>query len=230
MGFPDAFALVEDVPGWLTEEQARVLHSAAAAVGPGGRIVEIGSHHGRSTIILACGAPGAGVTAVDPFPDDWRYGAAGTELRLRHNLARAGVDGRVDLRVATSADVRRGWTGPVHLLYIDGKHDYWTVGDDLRWALAVPAGGRVLVHDAFSSLGVTLALLRHGLPSTRLRYLGRAGSLASFEVGRPTVRDRARILAELPWWMRNLVVKVLLRARLRRLARLLGHDDPDDPY
>ena len=230
MGFPDAFALVDDVQGWLTADQARVLHEAAAAVPPGGRIVEIGSHHGRSTIILACGAPAARVTAVDPFPDDWRYGAAGTEARFRDNLARAGVADRVDLRVATSAEVRLGWTGAVDLLYVDGKHDYWTVGDDLEWAAALPPGGRLLVHDAFSSLGVTLALLRHVLPSGRLRYTGRTGSLAGFEVAGPTLADRARILAELPWWARNLVVKVLLRARLRPLARLLGHADTDDPY
>jgi hypothetical protein len=38
------------------------------------------------------------------------------------------------------------------------------------------------------------------------------------------------MLAELPWWLRNLVVKVLLRLRLRPLARVLGHADTADPY
>lgn len=230
MGFREAFALAADVPGWLTEDQARVLYDAAAAVPAGGRIVEIGSHHGRSTILLASGARGVTVTAVDPFPDDWRYGGPDTQAHFRANTARAGVTGAVELRVATSADYRTRWQGPVNLVYIDGKHDYWTVRDDLRWAAAVPEGGTVLVHDAFSSLGVTLALLRDVLPSTRLRYVGRTGSLARLEVGAPRGTDRARMLGELPWWLRNLVVKVLLRLRLRPLARVLGHDDAADPY
>ena len=230
MGFRDAFALAADVPGWLTEAQARVLFDAAADVRPGGRIVEIGSHHGRSTILLASGARGATVTAVDPFPGDWRYGGPDTEARFRANTARAGVAGRIDLRVASSADARAAWTGPVDLVYIDGKHDYWTVRDDLAWVVAVPEGGTVLVHDAFSSLGVTLALLRDVLPSRRLRYAGRTGSLARLEVALPRPADRLRILGELPWWGRNLLVKVLLRLRWRRPARLLGHDDTADPY
>jgi hypothetical protein len=172
------------------------------------------------------------VVAVDPFPEEWRYGAAGTEQRLRANLAAAGVADRVDLRVTTSAAARAGWPAddPVDLLYVDGKHDYWTVRDDLRWARLVPDGGTVFVHDAFSSLGVTLALLRDLLPARRLRYAGRTGSLARLEVRPPSVRDRARVLAELPWWARNLVVKVLLRLRLGAAARLLGHHGADDPY
>ena len=124
-------------------------------------MVEVGSHHGRSAVVLASGLPeGARLVAVDPFPDDWRYGAAGTEQRFRANLERVGVTGRVDLRVAGSRDVRRTWQGRLDLVYIDGKHDYWTVRDDLRWAGLVEPGGWVLVHDAFSSLGVTTALLR----------------------------------------------------------------------
>ena len=41
---------------------------------------------------------------------------------------------------------------------------------------------------------------------------------------------RLRILAELPWWIRNVFLKVLLRLRLRPVARLFGHYSPYDPY
>jgi hypothetical protein len=71
------------------------------------------------------------------------------------------------------------------------------------------------------------------LPSRRLRYLDRIGSLARFEVAAasPVSRaDRLRILAELPWWLRNVGIKVLLRLRLYPLARLAGHSDRADPY
>jgi hypothetical protein len=86
------------------------------------------------------------------------------------------------------------------------------------------------VHDAFSSVGVTLALLVHALPARDLTYVGRTGSLATFVKRRPTVRDRLRMVAQLPWWARNLVVKILLRLRLRCLAGLLGHRGEYDPY
>ncbi len=77
---------------------------------------------------------------------------------------------------------------------------------------------------------MTLALLRDAATTRRHRYVGRTGSLARFEVGPPSARDRLRVAAELPWFARNLVVKVLLRLRLRPVARLLGHRDTADPY
>lgn len=230
-GFGAAFAAAEPIPGWLTRDQARDLYAAATAVPPGGRAVEIGSHHGRSAVVLAAGLPeGARLVAVDPFPDDWRYGAAGTEQEFRAHTERAGVSGAIELRVATSREVREGWAGRLDLVYVDGKHDFWTVRDDLHWAHLVTPGGWVFVHDAFSSLGVTTALLRDLLPSRSLRYVGRTGSLARLQVASPSWADRARLLAQLPWWLRNLVVKVCLRLRLRPLARVLGHRDAADPY
>ncbi len=119
---------------------------------------------------------------------------------------------------------------PAALLYIDGKHDYWTFTDDLKWSAHLRPAGAVLVHDSFSSIGVTLGILAKVLPSSRLRYERRAGSLALFRLARPARSDRGRILAELPWWLRNVGIKVLLRLRLRPLARRFGHDSPYDPY
>lgn len=229
--FDDAYAVADTVPGWLTRDQAAVLHAAAAALEPGATVVEIGSHHGRSAIILAAALPaGARLVAIDPFPDDWRYGAAGTEAACRANLERAGVADRVELRVASSKAELTGWHDPVALAYIDGKHDYWSLRHDLGWGRHVPAGGSVFVHDAFSSLGVTTALLRTLATDDRLVYRGRTGSLARLEIGRPTAGDRLGPWREVPWWLRNLTVKVLLRLRLHPLARLMGHRGTDDPY
>lgn len=229
--FDAVYATVEPLPGWLTREQARCLFDAARGVPPGGTVVEIGSHHGRSTTVLAAAvAPGVRVVAIDPFPADWRYGSTGTEQALRANLAAAGLADRVEVRVSTSRAVRGTWAGPASLVYVDGKHDALSCRDDLRWSDHVPDGGWVLVHDAFSSLGVTAALLWTLPKSRRLRYVDRVGSLARLHVGRPTIADRLRPLRELPWFLRNLVVKLLLRARLPRAAALLGHRDTADPY
>lgn len=229
-GFDARWPLVDAVPGWLTREQARVLHDAVLAAPPDPCVVEIGSHHGRSTLVLAASRPDVRVTAVDPFVTARLFAGPSVRESLEANLASAGVADRVDLRVTTSRAARATWSGVVDVLYVDGKHDVWTVRDDLRWVAHVRPGGAVLVHDAFSSVGVTLGLLLHVLPRRELRFVGRTGSLARFVVGAPTLGDRARMVAGLPWFARNVVVKVLLRLRLGRAARVLGHDDRDDPF
>jgi precorrin-6B methylase 2 len=235
--FPDfetVFRQAREIGGWLTEAQARTLWTEARRVPAGGLIVEIGSHQGRSTVVLAAAAPHARVIAIDPFVGGAMFGGLATRETFRANLERTGLTGRVELRQARSTELRPSWTEPVSFLYIDGKHDYWTLSDDLRWSEFLPEGARVCIHDAYSSIGVTLGLLRHLLPSRRLRYLDRTGSLARFEVAAVSSpvspADRLRILAELPWWLRNVAIKVLLRLRLYPLARLAGHHDRADPY
>ena len=43
MTFAAAWAHAAPVEGWLTEAQGRRLHTAASAVAPAGRVVEIGT-------------------------------------------------------------------------------------------------------------------------------------------------------------------------------------------
>jgi predicted O-methyltransferase YrrM len=230
-GFDAAWAHGEEIPGWLTRDQARLLWDSGLRVPAGGTVLEIGSHQGRSTVVLALAARrvGARVVAVDPFVSGRLFGGPATRLRFQDNVARAEVGDVVELMAQPSTQLRPGWTGRIDLLYVDGKHDYWTVADDLRWADHLPAGAVLLVHDAFSSVGVTLGVLRWVLPSGRIAYTGRVGSLARFAVGSPGLRDRARILAELPWFVRNLAVKIGLRG-LRPVGRLTGRAVPPDPY
>lgn len=225
------WAEVDRIPGWLTRAQAELLQAVVRSVHPGpARVLEVGAHQGRSTCALAGARRDVVVTTIDPFVRTRRYAGPAVRGLLAAHLARLGVEDRVTVLATTSAQARRGWTGEVDVLHVDGKHDYWTVTDDLRWAEHVVAGGAVLVHDAFSSIGVTLALLRHVLPGRTLAYRGRTGSMAHFVVTAPSTADRARMLAELPWWVRNVGVKVLLRLHLRPVARLLGHTGADDPY
>jgi len=227
--FETVFGQAREIGGWLTEAQARTLWEEARRVPADGLVVEIGSHQGRSTVVLAAASP-ARVVAIDPFVGGAMFGGLATRELFQANLERAGLTGQVELRQAKSTQLRPSWTEPIDFLYIDGKHDYWTLSDDLRWSEFLPDGARICIHDAYSSIGVTLGLLRHVLPSRRLRYLDRAGSLARFEIAPVSRADRLRILAELPWWLRNVGVKVLLRLRLYPLARLVGHHDRADPY
>jgi len=230
-GFAEAWRRAEPIEGWLTREQALVLFRAARSVPAGSTVVEIGSHQGRSTVVLASALPTAArLVAVDPFVPDWRYGGRDTCERLLHHLTTAGVRDRVELMATTSREARTTSTGGVALVYVDGKHDYLTVRDDLRWADRVPEGGLVLLHDAFSSFGVTLALLRTLPAARRLAYCGRTGSLARLDVRAPRPLERLAWVRDLPWFTRNLVVKLLLRLGLPPLARLLGHDGSADPF
>lgn len=230
--FEEAWEATAPIKGWLTRDQARMLWDGARSLPHGATLVEIGSHQGRSTLVLAKAVQpnGGHVIAIDPFVDGKLFGGQQTKVIMIDNLTRSSVQDTVELVPDYSTRLRPQWSRPFEFLYIDGKHDYWTVSDDLKWAERLPPDAPVFIHDAFSSIGVTLGILVHVLPSKRLRYVGRAGSLAHFVVRAPGSRDRGRILAEMPWWLRNVFVKVLLRLRLRTLARLLGHDSPYDPY
>lgn len=228
--FDAAFAVVDRIGGWLTRAQAQALHRAVLDLPAGSTVVEVGSHQGRSTITLALARADVRVMAIDPFVDGWKFGGIATRAVFERNLLDAAVADRVTLLTRPSADVRRTWSSPVELVYIDGKHDAWSAAQDLRWRQFLPPHGRIFVHDAFSSIGVTLAVLWRVLPSRQLRYVGRVGSLAEFSRQRPRWRDRWALMAQLPWWVRNVGIKVLLRLRLRPLARLAGHADSWDPY
>jgi len=226
----------------MTDAQARRLWDRAAAVAPGGAILEIGSFRGRSAIVLARAAPeGARVTAVDPHaggdrgpqeiePDralgDSDYAAFHT------NLARAGVAETVRHVRLPSAAALDEVDGELDLLYVDGAHRYGPARDDIaRWGERVRPGGRMLIHDAFSSIGVTLAICRVLLaPGRGWRYAGRSGSLAEYVRDAGGVEHTLRQLAQLPWFARNVAVKLLLVLRLRPLTRLLGHRSGDWPY
>jgi hypothetical protein len=233
--------LPEGVEGWLTEPQARRLRDAAARVPEGGRIVEIGSFHGRSMIVLArAAAPGVELVAVDPHLGSDRgpqeiaadHARGEDDFSVFHaNLARAGVADRVRHVRLLSSDALGEAGGAIDLLYVDGAHRYGPALADVRdWGALVGEGGRMLVHDSFSSIGVTLALLRAVTFARGWRYAGRDGSLAEYVRARNGRGAIAAQLAQLPWFVRNVLVKTLIVARLAPLARVLGHRGSHWPY
>jgi predicted O-methyltransferase YrrM len=224
--------------GWLTDAQASRLQARAAAAGAG-TIVEIGSFRGRSTVVLArAAAPGASVVAIDPHAGSDRgpqeIGADAVRGDADHaaftaNLAAAGVSERVRHVRKMSAHALGDVDGPLAMLYVDGAHRFAPARDDVaRWGARVAPGGVMLVHDSFSSIGVTGALLAECVARGGWRYAGRTGSLAEYErlaaplTGTARARDAARQLAQLPWFGRNVLFKVLVTLRLRPVAHRLG--------
>jgi hypothetical protein len=243
-GFAETLRAVRDVRGWLTDDQARLLYERAAALRSGARVVEIGSYHGRSTIMLAKAAPEAEIIAVDPYPgedeESWRL-HEGTNIGgrdLEHfeaNLENAGERERVQHVRDYSAGALRGFVGEIDLLYIDGAHDLSSaLGDIQGWGALVREGGTMFVHDSFSSVGVTVAQVVALFFGRRFRYVGRSRSLVEYRrdtLSAPQrLRNAARQSAQLPWFVRNVAVKLAMVGKARPVARLLGHSDDVYPY
>jgi hypothetical protein len=224
------------VEGWLTEDQARRLHDRAAGTRPAGAVVEIGSFRGRSTIVLARAA--GAVVAIDPHaggdrgPQEITPDAARGDddhAAFTANLREAGVADRVRHVRRLSGEALGAVDGSLSLLFVDGAHRFGPAREDIvRWGGRVAPGGAMLVHDSFSSIGVTLALLAEVTFGGHWRYRGRTGSLADYERTAAPLRGRARVLnaarqlAQLPWFARNVAIKLLVVAGLRGPAHRLG--------
>ena len=223
----------EGVEGWLTAEQAGVLAAAAAACPADGEIVEIGSFRGLSTIVLAAHAPeSASVVAIDPHAGNDRGpgeisgyadAAASDRVVFERNLVAAGVRHRVRHVPVASADAHAHVGGAIDVLYIDGAHRYAAARADIRdWGGRVADGGTLLIHDAFSSVGVTLAVMRGLLLGRRFRYVGRSRTLVEYRADLPAtglpgaVANVARQLAVLPYFVWNLGLKALLVVLMAR--------------
>jgi predicted O-methyltransferase YrrM len=235
--FESAWGESKSIEGWLTREQGLALFRAAAAAASGTRIVEIGSHHGRSTVLLARAAPpGVSVLAVDPYDDQRWGGGADAYAIFRGNLERAGAAGRVDVFRGTSGQALPQYDKrPIGMLYIDGAHDLESVLIDIDgWEPHAAEGAVVAIHDAFSSTGVTRAILRRHLFSRSFRYLGSVRSLALFRRESLSVAGSAAsafwIACRLTYFARNVAVKVVRRRGWKWPQRALLHTEASDPY
>lgn len=241
----EALVASDGVDGWMSPDQGERLYAAAARCRPGGRIVEIGSFRGRSTIVLASAASlGVEVVAVDPHAGNDRgpqqldgfVDEARTDRRVfEGNLAAAGVADRVRHVAAFSEAAHDQVEDPVDVLYIDGAHRYAPARADIRdWGARVGDGGTLLIHDSFSSIGVTLAIVRELVPGARFRYVGRSRSLTEYRAdldGRAArITSALAQLAQLPWFVRNVGLKLLLSLKVGGLLRRLGRPVPDWPY
>jgi predicted O-methyltransferase YrrM len=245
-GFAAASAAVADVEGWMTPGQARKLWDCASAVRTGGQIVEIGSFRGRSTIVLARAiGPAVRLVAIDPHAGNDRgpqeiegfeeHAAADFDV-FHDNLQQAGVSEKVRHLRKFSSEAMADVPDEIDLLYIDGAHRFRPALDDIRqWSARIAPGGTLLIHDSFSSIGVTGALVAELFFSREFRYLGRSESMTHYRreplVGAQRRRNAARQAAQLPWFARNVAIKGLIVAHLGRLTRpVFGHDPSVWPY
>lgn len=244
--FDEVLASVADVEGWMSPDQARRLYDAARTAAPGQRIVEIGSFRGRSMIVLASAAePGVELIAIDPHagndrgPQEIEGFAAEAEDDhdvFNRNLAEAGVADRVRHVRSFSDAALVDVPGAAQVLYVDGAHRYAPARADIRdWGARVEPGGTMLIHDSFSSVGVTLAILRELVWSDQWRYVGRARSMTEYRRDLPAglaarLANAAKQLAQLPWFAKNLAIKVLLSLKLGGVLQRITGREPEWPY
>jgi SAM-dependent methyltransferase len=227
VGFDATLHDIEHVNGWLTEAQAQRLWARAGELVAPARIVEIGSFQGRSTIVLArAAADGVELVAIDPHAgndrgpqeiDGFEAEAADDNRQFEANLTMAGVRDRVRHVRKFSHEAHVDVDGAIDLLYIDGAHRFGPARDDiLSWGKRVRAGGTMLIHDSFSSIGVTGAIGASLVVSSDWTYVGRSGSLTEYRREAPvsTVSNALKQAAQLPWFAKNVVLKGLIAAKV----------------
>lgn len=151
---------VKNIEGWLSDKEAELLMAitlkACLELPHPGTIVEIGSFHGKSTVIIGevvktlCKE--AKVYAIDSH--EGMVGAVGQVIQnltpslemFVRNIQNAGLSDVVKLINRYSYDVI--WDKPISLLFIDGLHDYLNVSRDF-WHFSdwITQGGYVAFHD-----------------------------------------------------------------------------------
>ncbi len=153
-------AQIGRIEGWLSNREASLLIQTTLKMlthfSERPNIVEIGSYHGKSTVlfgnILNTLAPSAGLYAIDLH--DGRLGDEDQGVAVYPpsydtfigNIERAGLKDLTQVVRARACEV--SWHKPVSLLFIDGLHDYRNVASDFchfeEW---VEPGGFVVFHD-----------------------------------------------------------------------------------
>jgi MMP 1-O-methyltransferase len=138
-----AITRVASIPGWMEPGDADKLYElAAAADGP---ILEIGTYHGKSAVLMALAVKDAGRnTLIFSLEVDKAAIRAATAHAQRHGVA----DAIVFFRATAGAFTRAYPRFQPALCFVDGDHRRQGVEADLA-ALAplVPRGGAMLFHD-----------------------------------------------------------------------------------
>jgi predicted O-methyltransferase YrrM len=160
--------IIDNVKGFLDQEEGRCLYESALEAARMGPCLEIGSYCGKSAVYLgaACKKSNSILFSVDHHrgseeqqpgeeyfdPDlfDPRSGQIDTFREFRKTIAAAGIEDTVVPIVCRSEIAARRWATPLSLVFIDGGHALETVFADYNvWAGHIMAGGYLMIHDIF---------------------------------------------------------------------------------
>lgn len=147
---PPDWRFPEDIAGWLSQTEAKVLGNLAR----GKRVLEIGSYYGRSTVSMAQTAES--LVAVDPFDGRATSDPRSTLPKFMEHLHRYRLLGKVTAHEGRSEDVLPTLTGQFGFAFIDGDHRESAVRKDAMLCKPLMAsGGLVAFHDYGVEAGVT---------------------------------------------------------------------------
>jgi predicted O-methyltransferase YrrM len=156
--------LTNNVEGWLSVSEGKLLYDLAKKCKGKGVIVEIGSWRGKSTIWLGCGSRDGNnveVFAIDTHrgsPEQKAiYGnAIWTYEDFKRNISDAELNNLVIPIISTSELAAKSFKKHVELIFIDGNHDYDFVKKDYEmWYPKVIYGGIMAFHDTITWPGPT---------------------------------------------------------------------------
>jgi predicted O-methyltransferase YrrM len=206
---------LESIESFVSMDESWLLYEAARQ-SRSGRVAEIGSHKGRSTIALAMGVMargGGSVVAVDPF-DDEIDGESG-DFRLQQfqeNLIRAGVAEYVVLRRKRSHEIADNIPGcSLDVLFVDGSHEYEDVVQDVDdWLPKMVDGGLMVFNDPV-------------IPQVGWALRDRVATRGSSLRGPALVRNSlvTQYLPNAPWRLSDGVRRLRLRLALPMMWRFV---------
>jgi MMP 1-O-methyltransferase len=197
---PDLPENIDQIKGFLAEDEAEALYRHALAESSKGPVLEIGSYCGKSTIYLglACRQNKGTVFALDhhrgseehqqgeffhdPELFDSGEGLLDTFKEFRRNIATAGLNETVVPVVAGSESAARHWQTPLAMVFIDGGHSLEAALTDYRcWTAHLVRGGILAIHDLFDDAHqggqAPYAIYRMAKASGLFEDLGQVNSL-----------------------------------------------------
>jgi predicted O-methyltransferase YrrM len=170
------------VEGQINIRQCAVLFYFAYARTDEGKVVEIGSFKGKSTVWLAKALQLSGrkekVFAMDPHVRD-------SYETFLNNISRLNLSEWVESVKSTSEEAAKTWNQIIKLIFIDGSHRYEDVLLDLQlWVPRVKRGGVVVMDDTDPKgnfPGVVRAIREYRESNQNLKEILRLGKLTVYE-------------------------------------------------
>ena len=165
---PKQIKVAQEVKGFLPQNEADALYSAATSLEVKGPLLEVGSYCGKSTIYLGSAAQQMGRVLYaldhhrgseenqsgwehhDPELIDNSIGVMDTLPFFRRAIFDAGLEDSVVALVGQSEVIAINWATPLAFLFIDGGHgDDPAKADFNGWVPKVKEGGLLAIHDVF---------------------------------------------------------------------------------
>ncbi|MBA7594337.1 hypothetical protein ES703_01278 [subsurface metagenome] len=185
--------------GWLQDEAAKYLGELAlATAGLTGDLLEIGSWHGRSSVVIGRRVKesegklycidtwntGSWDAIAQRLPKDRRKflweGAEDPLKQFTSNIKAAALEDVVVPLVGASESFRPTWTMPLRFIFIDGCHYYDFVRDDAKWRTHLVVGGILAFHDYTRFDDVTRAVNDEMDTDNCFEEIGRVQTLKAF--------------------------------------------------